>query len=134
MIRRPPRSTRTDTLFPYTTLFRSGDTLTASDVAVARGQASFGDPARVTGLPEDLVAKAGQAIARLVDDAIDRMKTSPQDIQMILVGGGAVLVSDRTRGVSEMLRPDHAGVANAIGAAIGQVGGEVDRVYKIPDS
>src|SRR3546814_16904891 len=26
MIRRPPRSTRTDTLFPYTTLFRSSDT------------------------------------------------------------------------------------------------------------
>src|SRR3546814_1881841 len=25
MIRRPPRSTRTDTLFPYTTLFRSGE-------------------------------------------------------------------------------------------------------------
>src|SRR3546814_2201217 len=28
MIRRPPRSTRTDTLFPYTTLFRSAETLT----------------------------------------------------------------------------------------------------------
>src|SRR3546814_16702092 len=27
MIRRPPRSTRTDTLFPYTTLFRSADTI-----------------------------------------------------------------------------------------------------------
>src|SRR3546814_1164981 len=27
MIRRPPRSTRTDTLFPYTTLFRSEDLL-----------------------------------------------------------------------------------------------------------
>src|SRR3546814_6358888 len=27
MIRRPPRSTRTDTLFPYTTLFRSSETL-----------------------------------------------------------------------------------------------------------
>src|SRR3546814_18353256 len=27
MIRRPPRSTRTDTLFPYTTLFRSQDDL-----------------------------------------------------------------------------------------------------------
>src|SRR3546814_12304484 len=95
MIRRPPRSTRTDTLFPYTTLFRSGDTLTASDVAVARGQASFGDPARVTGLPEAPVATAGQAIARLVDDAIDRMKTTPQDIPMSLFGGGAVLASDR---------------------------------------
>src|SRR3546814_5124983 len=29
MIRRPPRSTRTDTLFPYTTLFRSGQVLMA---------------------------------------------------------------------------------------------------------
>src|SRR3546814_15036721 len=27
MVRRPPRSTRTDTLFPYTTLFRSGERL-----------------------------------------------------------------------------------------------------------
>src|SRR3546814_44389 len=31
MIRRPPRSTRTDTLFPYTTLFRSGDVITIAD-------------------------------------------------------------------------------------------------------
>src|SRR3546814_3411803 len=29
MLRRPPRSTRTDTLFPYTTLFRSGFGLTS---------------------------------------------------------------------------------------------------------
>src|SRR3546814_17769033 len=34
MIRRTPRSTRTDTLFPYTTLFRSADTLTFSAVQV----------------------------------------------------------------------------------------------------
>src|SRR3546814_11614061 len=34
MIRRPPRSTRTDTLFPYTPLFRSGDrALAASGLA-----------------------------------------------------------------------------------------------------
>src|SRR3546814_16720743 len=31
MIRRPPRSTRTDTLFPYTTLFRSAGWLTLAD-------------------------------------------------------------------------------------------------------
>src|SRR3546814_5996466 len=31
MIRRPPRSTRTDTLFPYTTLFRSDDRDVAED-------------------------------------------------------------------------------------------------------
>src|SRR3546814_16357273 len=33
MIRRPPRSTRTDTLFPYTTLFRSGQSLEVRDLA-----------------------------------------------------------------------------------------------------
>src|SRR3546814_15388263 len=32
MIRRPPRSTRTDTLFPYTTLFRSVSTVPSSKV------------------------------------------------------------------------------------------------------
>src|SRR3546814_16078332 len=40
MIRRPPRSTRTDTLFPYTTLFRSGEHLGApdhGDAALERG-------------------------------------------------------------------------------------------------
>src|SRR3546814_16863785 len=35
MIRRPPRSTRTDTLFPYTTLFRSGPERCAQVQAVA---------------------------------------------------------------------------------------------------
>src|SRR3546814_11108343 len=32
MIRRPPRSTRTDTLFPYTTLFRSRQLLTPGEI------------------------------------------------------------------------------------------------------
>src|SRR3546814_9643140 len=37
MIRRPPRSTRTDTLFPYTTLFRSGDVGRQPPAAVGGG-------------------------------------------------------------------------------------------------
>src|SRR3546814_8028612 len=37
MIRRPPRSTRTDTLFPYTTLFRSADGQALCAVGVAGG-------------------------------------------------------------------------------------------------
>src|SRR3546814_4338798 len=36
MIRRPPRSTRTDTLFPYTTLFRSADAVWVNDTASSR--------------------------------------------------------------------------------------------------
>src|SRR3546814_11544441 len=43
MIRRPPRSTRTDTLFPYTTLFRSGE---GPPTAVAAGSAGEGAFAR----------------------------------------------------------------------------------------
>jgi len=110
-----------------------GETLTASDIAVAGGQASFGDPSQVANLSPDLVAQARLAITRLLDDAIDRMKTQPGDVPMILVGGGSVLVADKPQGVSEMMRPEHAGVANAIGAAIGQVSGEIDRIYNIPD-
>src|SRR3546814_5220304 len=36
MIRRPPRSTRTDTLFPYTTLFRSREARAAQRIGVSR--------------------------------------------------------------------------------------------------
>src|SRR3546814_14225546 len=36
MIRRPPRSTRTDTLFPYTTLFRSRYACTNCDVSIGK--------------------------------------------------------------------------------------------------
>src|SRR3546814_6551834 len=41
MIRRPPRSTRTDTLFPYTTLFRSDGTLQNSLLHYDAGLASL---------------------------------------------------------------------------------------------
>src|SRR3546814_14866448 len=34
MIRRPPRSTRTDTLFPYTTLFRSPELIDATKIYI----------------------------------------------------------------------------------------------------
>src|SRR3546814_10189698 len=39
MIRRPPRSTRTDTLFPYTTLFRSPQHVGASQHQIGGGHA-----------------------------------------------------------------------------------------------
>src|SRR3546814_4947144 len=46
MIRRPPRSTRTDTLFPYTTLFRS-----AQRIGQFADEIAFGGPARMQFLP-----------------------------------------------------------------------------------
>src|SRR3546814_7893107 len=46
MIRRPPRSTRTDTLFPYTTLFRSGATPTPTTRCAPRCLTTPSSPAR----------------------------------------------------------------------------------------
>src|SRR3546814_11233254 len=52
MIRRPPRSTRTDTLFPYTTLFRSADSAGVSVYSEALCQRHHGR------LPEGIIASA----------------------------------------------------------------------------
>src|SRR3546814_15385721 len=54
MIRRPPRSTRTDTLFPYTTLFRSASADSAS--AYARSKAE-GEAAIRAAFPEAVILR-----------------------------------------------------------------------------
>ncbi|MEX1147779.1 MAG: hydantoinase/oxoprolinase family protein [Sphingomonadales bacterium] len=106
-----------------------GETLTMSDVAVATGRVSFGDPDAIPDLgPHVLEAINGRA-RRILEDGIDRMKTSAGDVPVIVVGGGAFLVTDALRGASSVSRPDQGAVANAIGAAIGQVSGEADRVF-----
>src|SRR3546814_11368570 len=64
MIRRPPRSTRTDTLFPYTTLFRSG-VLGMSELLLGTDL-----DARQRGYTES-ISNAGNPLMRLVNDALD---------------------------------------------------------------
>jgi len=56
------------------------------------------------------------------------MKVSADPIPLVLVGGGSVLINRPIPGVSEVIIPDHAGVANAIGASIAQVSGESDQI------
>ena len=48
-----------------------------------------------------------------------------------MVGGGSILLGDSLPGASDVVKPDHFAVANAIGAAIAQIGGEVDRVFSL---
>ncbi|MBN9025056.1 MAG: hydantoinase/oxoprolinase family protein, partial [Rhizobiales bacterium] len=50
---------------------------------------------------------------------------------VILVGGGSILVSRDLPSASKVIRPENASVANAIGAAIAQVGGEIDRIFSL---
>ena len=106
-----------------------GDTLTATDIAVAAGYADIGDKTRVADLSDSLVSSAVERIHNLVTDGVDRLKTSAAPIPLILVGGGSILVNRDIAGTSQVIVPQHAGVANAIGASIAQAGGVVDKVY-----
>jgi len=108
-----------------------GETLTATDVAVAAGLASIGDPSRVAHLDPDLVDRARNAIRAMIERGIDRIKTSADPVPVVLVGGGTVLLGHELAGASQIIKPQHASVANAIGAAIAQAGGEVDHVYSL---
>lgn len=106
-----------------------GRQLTTTDIAVAAGYADIGDRDRVRHLDRRLVARAVGEIHRLAEEALDRMKASAAAARVILVGGGSVLINRDLAGVSELTVPAQAGVANAIGAAIAQVSGEVDRIF-----
>lgn len=108
-----------------------GDTLTVTDLAVAAGLADIGDAHRVSHLDPDLVRAGLDAIAVAVAGLVDRMRTSARPLPVVAVGGGSILIPDKLPGFDEVSRPDHYPVANAIGAAIAQVGGEVDRIFAL---
>jgi N-methylhydantoinase A/oxoprolinase/acetone carboxylase beta subunit len=93
--------------------------------------AEIGDRRLVEHLDGALVRAVRDHIQRSVAEAVERMKTSAGPIRVVVVGGGGVLLDDHLEGASLTVRPDHFDVANAIGAAIAQVGGEVDRIYAL---
>jgi N-methylhydantoinase A/oxoprolinase/acetone carboxylase beta subunit len=118
---------------PRRALVFGGDTLTATDLAVAAGRAEIGDAARVAELDRGVVERALARIEERIAEVVDRMKTSRDPIPVVVVGGGSVLLGDTLPGASELIKPPHFAVANAIGAAIGQVGGEVDRIFALDE-
>jgi len=107
-----------------------GDTLTATDVAVAAGLIDLGERGRVAGLAADVVKAALARMHAMVEEGVDRMKTDAREEPLIAVGGGCFLVPERLPGVSEVVHVRHQAVANAVGAAIAQVSGEVDQIFQ----
>ncbi|MEW6243747.1 MAG: hydantoinase/oxoprolinase family protein [Bacillota bacterium] len=108
-----------------------GTTLTATDVAVKLGIAAIGDVRRLGSVTSGFAEEAHRQMVKMMEDVIDRMKTSPEPCPVIVVGGGSILVPDKLCGASEVVRPAHFEVANAIGAAIAQVSGEIERVFSL---
>jgi N-methylhydantoinase A/oxoprolinase/acetone carboxylase beta subunit len=107
-----------------------GKQLTTTDVAIATGVLKLGDRAKVAHLDAVTCQKVFSEAARMAEEAIDRMKTEAGDVPLIAVGGGAFLVPGKLPGVSEVIHVQHGDCANAVGAAIAQVSGECDQIFK----
>src|SRR3546814_7159302 len=90
MIRRPPRSTRTDTLFPYTTLFRSSiDHDLVHNQTVLGAAIQTGSPA----LAERIAATTDLLVSRGVE-ASAAAKTATAMVGRAVGGQGAVIAFD----------------------------------------
>lgn len=116
---------------PSEALVFGGSTLTATDIAVAAGRADIGDPSLVAHLDHAFVSRALDYIARRNSDLVDSMRTSSDPLPVVAVGGGSILLPDYLPGVGTVHRPENHGVANAVGAAISQVSGEIDRIFAV---
>ncbi|WP_337182918.1 hydantoinase/oxoprolinase family protein [Shinella sp.] len=116
---------------PEKALSFGGDTLTATDIAVAAGLVDLGERDRLSQITPDFARRMLAQMKASIETVLDRMKPSSEPIPAILVGGGSVLVDGLLEGTSVSLKPDHFGSANAIGAAIAQVSGEVDSVVSL---
>ncbi len=105
-----------------------GDVLTATDIAVRLGMSSLGDPRKVDHVSDETAVKAMEQIRLLTEDAIDAMKVSGADVDVILVGGGSIILPEVLQGASSVLKPDYFGTANAIGSAISKVSGIIEKL------
>jgi len=113
-------------------LIFGGSTITTSDVVVASGRYELGDKSKVAHLTPDFIARTQAKIMSMLEDCVERSRLSPDPLPVIVVGGGSILVDGPIGGL-EVVKPNHFAVANAVGAAIAQVSGEVDRVYSLAE-
>src|SRR3546814_14450641 len=95
MIRRPPRATRTDTLFPYTTLFRS----TPIALELTRPEHDVGDARLVLDRDEDRIA-----LARSLADEDDPRGADEAVVPCLVRLGAARHAFDGERGAQESHR------------------------------
>lgn len=107
-----------------------GDVLTATDLAVSQGaQIGTTDPQ----LSPAITLKGRDRIKLMLENVVDRVKNSADPCTVILVGGGSVICPPQLDGVSKIIVPEFAGVANAIGAAIAQVSGKAEKKVNVSE-
>src|SRR5690606_16548212 len=77
--------------------------------------------------------RAMETVADRLDQAVERLSLGRLDIPLVVVGGGGFLVPDGLPNGGRILRPDHGGVANAVGAAMSLAGGRADHMAPMED-
>ncbi len=75
-----------------------GDVMTATDIAVRLGMTELGDTAKADVIPMEVAQKAMAVIRAMVEDALDSMKVSNADVDVILVGGGSIILPEQLNG------------------------------------
>ncbi|KAJ6460352.1 hydantoinase/oxoprolinase [Mycena vitilis] len=105
-----------------------GNVLTTTDIAVRSGVQAIGDATKVEHVADETVMQAKKVAHKLLENVIDRMKTSPDDCTVLLVGGGSIIVPPVLKGVEEIIIPPFHSVANAVGAAVASVSGDIDTI------
>ena len=99
-----------------------GNVLTATDVAVSLGLVQLGDSSKVSDVPDWVKEEFQKEIRMRVEECMDTMRLTDDDVDVVLVGGGIFLIPDALRGVKKIHRPaDFFAVANALGASTAQV-------------
>src|SRR3546814_4327466 len=110
MIRRPPRSTRTDTLFPYTTLFRSEEAAAVADIDLRIIEQDLAERADRGQRRAQLVADRREELVlhavELLEARIGLAQLGGQRLQLARLLLQAVAVLDDLRGFLEDLRSE----------------------------
>lgn len=121
-----------------------GDVVTTTDVTIAKNIESsdydklvyeIGDITKVRGkFSEEYQVEFAKVLKRNIEKILDRMRTSPEPIAVILVGGGSFIVPTELEGASVVLRPPYFQIANAIGSALPKISHTILKMKSIENA
>ncbi|PWY89682.1 DUF917-domain-containing protein [Aspergillus sclerotioniger CBS 115572] len=116
-----------------------GEYLTATDIMVASAMKGLtgnnplegmGDPSNLVSITADMATQAQSLMQRKIEELVDRTKIQKDDVDVLIVGGGAPIIrtDQPLAGVRRVQTVKGGEVANAVGAAISRVSGVIDTV------
>lgn len=106
-----------------------GEVTTATDVGVADGDVKLGS--HEVSIDGEIISRAREYIRSKLERAINQIRTEPDPLPAIVVGGASFLIPEDIDGVTSVHCPEYYDTANAIGVATAQVSGQSDQIYDL---